>query len=53
MPENIYQVTKETAVKTELPLGGIFLRSLAIEQTFAKNYTDFCYVIILRMMNVY
>lgn len=41
MPENIYQVTKETAVKTELPLGGIFLRSLAIEQTFAKNYTDF------------
>ncbi len=41
MPENIYQVMKETAVKTELPLGGIFLRSLAIEQTFAKNYTDF------------
>lgn len=41
MPENIYQVTKETAVKTELPLGGIFLRSLAIELTFAKNYTDF------------
>lgn len=41
MPENIYQVTKETAVKTELSLGGIFLRSLAIEQTFAKNYTDF------------
>ena len=32
---------KETAVKTELPLGGIFLRSLSIEQTFAKNYTDF------------
>lgn len=41
MPENIYQVMKETAVKTELPLGGIFLRSLAIEQTFAKNYTEF------------
>lgn len=41
MPENIYQVMKETAVKTELALGGIFLRSLAIEQTFAKNYTDF------------
>lgn len=41
MPENIYQVMKETAVKTELPLGGIFLHSLAIEQTFAKNYTDF------------
>lgn len=41
MPENIYQVMKETAVKTELPLGGIFLRSLSIEQTFAKNYTDF------------
>lgn len=41
MPENIYQVMKETAVKTELPLGGIFLRSLGIEQTFAKNYTDF------------
>lgn len=41
MPENIYQVMKETSVKTELPLGGIFLRSLAIEQTFAKNYTDF------------
>lgn len=41
MPENIYQVMKEMAVKTELPLGGIFLRSLAIEQTFAKNYTDF------------
>lgn len=41
MPENIYQVMKETAVKTELPLGGIFLRSLTIEQTFAKNYTDF------------
>lgn len=41
MPENIYQVMEETAVKTELPLGGIFLRSLAIEQTFAKNYTDF------------
>lgn len=41
MPENIYQVMKETSVKTELPLGGIFLRSLGIEQTFAKNYTDF------------
>lgn len=41
MPENIYQVMKETSVKTELPLGGIFLRSLTIEQTFAKNYTDF------------
>lgn len=41
MPENIYQVMEETAVKTELPLCGIFLRSLAIEQTFAKNYTDF------------
>ena len=41
MPENIYQVMEETAVKTELPLGGIFLRSLAIEQAFAKNYTDF------------
>lgn len=41
MPENIYQVIKETAVKTELLLGGIFLRSLGIEQTFAKNYTDF------------
>lgn len=41
MPENIYQVMEETAVKTELPLGGIFLRSLGIEQTFAKNYTDF------------
>ena len=41
MPENIYQVMDETAVKTELPLGGIFLRSLSIEQTFAKNYTDF------------
>ena len=41
MPENIYQVIKETAVKTELPLGGIFLRSLGIEQTFAKNYTNF------------
>lgn len=41
MPENIYQVMEETAVKTELLLGGIFLRSLAIEQTFAKNYTDF------------
>lgn len=41
MPENIYQVMEETAVKTELPLGGTFLRSLGIEQTFAKNYTDF------------
>ena len=41
MPENVYQVMKETSVKTELPLGGIFLRSLGIEQTFAKNYTDF------------
>lgn len=41
LPENIYQVMKETSVKTELPLGGIFLRSLGIEQTFAKNYTDF------------
>lgn len=41
MPENIYQVMEETAVKTELLLGGIFLRSLSIEQTFAKNYTDF------------
>lgn len=41
MPENIYQVMKETSVKTELPLGGIFLRSLTVEQTFAKNYTDF------------
>ena len=41
MPENVYQVMEETAVKTELLLGGIFLRSLAIEQTFAKNYTDF------------
>ena len=30
MPENIYQVIKETAVKTELPLGGIFLRSLGM-----------------------
>lgn len=41
MPENVYQVMKETSVKTELPLGGIFLRSLGIEQTFAKKYTDF------------
>lgn len=41
MPENIYQVMKETSGKTELPLGGIFLRSLGVEQTFAKNYTDF------------
>lgn len=41
MPENVYQVMKETAVKTELAFGGIFLRSLAIEQTFAKNYTYF------------
>lgn len=41
MPENIYQVMKETAVKTELPLCGIFLRYLGIEQTFAKNYTEF------------
>lgn len=41
IPENVYQVMKETSVKTELPLGGIFLRSLGIEQTFAKNYTDF------------
>lgn len=41
MPENIYHVMEETAVKTELPLGGIFLRSLAIEQTFTKNYTEF------------
>lgn len=41
MPENIYHVMEEMAVKTELPLGGIFLRSLAIEQTFAKNYTEF------------
>lgn len=41
MPENIYQVMEETAVKTELPLGGIFLRSLGIKQTFDKNYTDF------------
>lgn len=41
MPENIYQVMKETSVKTELPLGGIFLRSLGIEETFAKKYTDF------------
>lgn len=41
MPENIYQVMDETAVKTELPLGGIFLRSLGIEETFAKKYTDF------------
>ena len=41
MPENIYHVMEETAVKTELPLGGIFLRSLGIEETFAKNYTDF------------
>lgn len=41
MPENVYQVMKETSVKTELPFGGIFLRSLTIEQTFAKNYTDF------------
>ncbi len=39
--ENIYQVMKETAVKIELPLGGIFLRSLGIEETFAKKYTDF------------
>lgn len=41
MPENVYQVMKETSVKTELPLGGIFLRSLGIEETFAKKYTDF------------
>lgn len=41
MPENIYQLMEETAVKTELPLGGIFLRSLGIEQTFAKKYTEF------------
>ena len=41
MPENIYQVMKETSGKTEMPLGGIFLRSLGVEQTFAKNYTDF------------
>lgn len=41
MPESIYQVMKETAVKTELALGGIFLRSLGFKQTFAKNYTDF------------
>lgn len=41
MPDNIYQAMKETAVKTELQLGGIFLRSLAIEQTFTKTYTDF------------
>lgn len=41
MPENIYHVMEETAVKTELPLGGIFLRSLGIEQTFAKKYTEF------------
>ena len=41
MPENIYQVMKETSVKTELPLDGIFLRSLSIELTFAKNYTGF------------
>ena len=41
MPDNIYHVMKETALKTGLTLGGIFLRSLAVEQTFTKNYTSY------------
>ncbi len=41
MPQRISAVFKTVAEKLDLPLGGVFLRSVAIEQTFAKTYTDF------------
>lgn len=42
MPQHIANVFISLANKFDLPLGGIFMRPAAIEQTFAKGYENFC-----------
>ncbi len=41
MPHKTAKIFIMLAEKLKLPLGGVFLRSVAIKQTFAKTYTDF------------
>lgn len=42
MPQHIANVFISLADKFDLPLGGIFMRPLSIEQTLAKGYENFC-----------
>lgn len=44
MPHKTAKIFIMLAEKLNLPLGGVFLRSVAIKQTFAKTYTDFMLV---------
>lgn len=41
MPQHIAKVFISLADKLDLPLGGVFMRSLAIEKTLAKGYGNF------------
>ena len=41
MPQNAAKTFTEIATQLDLPLCGVFLRSVAVEQTFNKSYTDF------------
>ena len=41
MPQNAAKTFTEIAAQLDLPLCGVFLRSVAVEQTFNKSYTDF------------
>ena len=41
MPQNAAKIFTEISAQLDLPLCGVFLRSVAVEQTFNKSYTDF------------
>lgn len=41
MPQSAAKAFTEIATQLELPLCGVFLRSVAVEQNFNKSYTDF------------
>ena len=41
MPQSAAKAFTEIAAQLDLPLSGVFLRSVAVEQTFNKSYTDF------------
>ena len=41
MPQSAAKAFTDIAAQLDLPLCGVFLRSVAVEQTFNKSYTDF------------
>lgn len=41
MPQSAAKTFTEIAAQLDLPLCGVFLRSVAVEETFNKSYTDF------------